>query len=71
VRKKIAPAYPVNDGKQTPMHGHPVFKAMYATAFCCRGCMEKWHQVPQGKELTEEQVARIADFLVCRIERKG
>ena len=28
VRQKLAPAHPVNDGKQTPMHGHPVFKAM-------------------------------------------
>ena len=37
VRQKLAPAEPVNDGKQTPMHGHPVFKAMHATACCCRG----------------------------------
>ena len=36
VRQKLAPAEPVNDGKQTPMHGHPVFKAMHATACCCR-----------------------------------
>ena len=27
VHQKLAPANPVNDGKQTPMHGHPVFKA--------------------------------------------
>ena len=70
VRKKIAPANPTNDGKQTPMHGHPVFKAMHATAFCCRGCMEKWYHVPQGKELTKEQITRIANFLICWIERK-
>lgn len=68
VKKKIASAYPANDGKQTPMHGHPVFKAMHATAFCCRGCMEKWYRVPQGVELSEEQVARIADFLIFWIE---
>ena len=30
VRKKLAPAEPVKDGKQTPTHGHPVFKAMHA-----------------------------------------
>ena len=32
VSQKLAPADPVNDGRQTPMHGHPVFKAMHATA---------------------------------------
>lgn len=69
VRKKIAAAYPLNDGKQTPMHGHPVFKAMHATAFCCRSCMYKWYKVPQGKELTEEMISRIADFLVYWIEK--
>jgi len=33
--------------------------------------MEKWYYVPQGKELTEAQLARIADFLVYLIERKS
>ena len=28
VRQRLAPAEPVNDGRQTPMSGHPVFKAM-------------------------------------------
>ena len=39
VRQKLAPAEPLNDGKQTPMHGHPIFKAMHATGCCCRGCV--------------------------------
>lgn len=70
LRKKIAPAYPPKDGKQTPMHGHPVFKAMHATAFCCRGCMEKWYKLPPGTALTEAQVERIADFLMYWLEQK-
>ena len=70
VRMKLAPAEPQNDGKQTPMHGHPVFKAMHATAFCCRGCMEKWYQVPKGTELTEDQQRVICDFLMAWIERQ-
>ena len=28
VEKRLAPANPLNDGKQTPMSGHPVFKAL-------------------------------------------
>ena len=25
IRDRVAPAEPINDGKQTPMNGHPVF----------------------------------------------
>jgi hypothetical protein len=41
MRDRLAPAEPKNDGKQTPMRGHPVFIAQHATATCCRGCLEK------------------------------
>ncbi len=30
VAKRLAPALPANDGKQTPMRGHPVFIAQHA-----------------------------------------
>jgi hypothetical protein len=46
IGRRLAPAYPVRDGKQTPMRGHPVFVAQHATATCCRGCLEKWHGIP-------------------------
>lgn len=70
VRQKLAPAYPLNDGKQTPMHGHPVFKAMHATACCCRGCLNKWYRVPKGVELTENQQERIVKLLIAWIEKQ-
>ena len=70
VRQKLAPAEPVNDGKQTPMHGHPVFKAMHATACCCRGCLNKWYRVPTGRELTESEQERIVNLLMAWLERK-
>lgn len=38
VAKRLAPAIIPNDGKQTPMRGHPVFIAQHATGCCCRGC---------------------------------
>ncbi|MBO4794107.1 MAG: DUF4186 domain-containing protein, partial [Deltaproteobacteria bacterium] len=69
VRQKLAPAEPVNDGKQTPMHGHPVFKAMHATACCCRGCLNKWYRVPLHQELTESQQQRIVNLLMVWIDR--
>lgn len=42
VRDRLAPSFIANDGKQTPMRGHPVFIAQHATACCCRGCLNKW-----------------------------
>ena len=30
VEKRLAPSIILNDGKQTPMHGHPVFVAQHA-----------------------------------------
>ena len=39
ISKRLAPAIIPNDGKQTPMRGHPVFIAQHATATCCRGCL--------------------------------
>ena len=71
VRKKLAPALPGNDGKQTPMSGHPVFKAMHGCACCCRGCLNKWYNVPVGIELTEDQQRRIVNLLMAWIEEKN
>ena len=54
-----SPAEPRNDGKQTPYRGHPVFVAQHATATCCRGCLAKWHGIPQGRALDEADKACI------------
>ena len=40
---------------QTPYRGHPVFVAQHATATCCRSCLERWHGIPRGRELTAEE----------------
>ncbi|MFD5543335.1 DUF4186 domain-containing protein [Streptomyces sp. NPDC127079] len=50
VARRLAPAAPVKDGKQTPYRGHPVFVAQHATATCCRGCLQRWHGIPRGRE---------------------
>ncbi len=55
ILKRLAPAFPCNDGKQTPMRGHPVFIAQHATGCCCRGCLAKWHGIAQGHELTVQE----------------
>lgn len=55
INEKLAPAIPKNDGRQTPMRGHPTFIAMHATGTCCRSCLEKWHHIPKGRELTNNE----------------
>ena len=60
---RLAPASPRNDGRQTPMRGHPVFIAQHATATCCRGCLAKWHGIPKGRPLTDEQIRYIVEVL--------
>jgi len=63
VRERLAPAEPKNDGRQTPMRGHPIFIAQHATATCCRGCLEKWHRIPRGRELTDKQIEYVIAVL--------
>lgn len=70
VAKRLAPAVIPNDGKQTPMRGHPVFIAQHACACCCRGCLNKWYRVPQGRALTENEQGRIVKLLMTWIERE-
>ncbi len=70
IEKRLAPASPENDGRQTPMRGHPVFVAQHACACCCRGCLEKWYRVPRGKPLTESEQSRIVNLLIAWIENE-
>lgn len=68
IRKRLSAAFPINDGKQTPMKGYPVFKAQHATGCCCRGCLEKWHHIPKGRALEEAEIEYIADVIMRWIE---
>ena len=63
IRERLADEIIENDGKQTPMRGHPVFVAQHATACCCRGCLYKWHHIKKNKKLSEKEIK----FIVCLI----
>ena len=65
IDKRLSPAQPVNDGRQTPMRGHPVFIAQHATATCCRSCLQKWHGIATGRPLSEAE----RDYVVAAIMR--
>lgn len=70
VARRLAPAYIANDGKQTPMHGHPVFIAQHATACCCRGCFAKWHHIPAGHELTAKEQEYAVSVIMAWIRKE-
>ena len=70
VQKRLAPAYIPNDGRQTPMRGHPVFLAQHATACCCRGCFAKWHHIPAGRPLTDQEQQYAVSVLMEWIGRQ-
>ncbi|WBQ05177.1 DUF4186 domain-containing protein [Kribbella sp. CA-293567] len=62
---KLAPAEPRNDGRQTPYRGHPVFVAQHATATCCRTCLSKWHGIPKGHALDDNERGYVVEA-ICR-----
>lgn len=68
INKRLAPKFIPNDGRQTPMRGHPVFIAQHATATCCRGCLYKWHKIKQRETLTEEQIDYVVNVIMKWIE---
>ena len=65
INERLAPESPRNDGRQTPWGNHPVFVAQHATATCCRGCLEKTHEIRKGHALTEDEIA----YVLGTIER--
>jgi uncharacterized protein DUF4186 len=70
IGRRVAPAAPHKDGKQTPYRGHPVFVAQHATGTCCRNCLQRHHEIPKGRELTAAELDYVVDVICCWIERE-
>ena len=70
IEKRLSKAIIPNDGKQTPMHGHPVFIAQHATATCCRNCLYKWYHIDKNKILTDKEIKLIVDIIMSWIKKK-
>lgn len=70
INKRLAPSFIPNDGKQTPMKGHPVFIAQHACACCCRGCLEKWYKIPKGRNLTNKEIDFIVNLIMLWIKKE-
>ena len=68
--KNISDSNPKNDGKQTPMKGHPTFIAQHACGCCCRSCLEKWHHIPKGRKLEEKEINYLTALIMEWIKRE-
>ena len=67
VNKRLAPANPKNDGRQTPTKGHPVFIAQHACGCNDRAGVEEFFGFEMGRELTEDEVGVIVDAILAWI----
>ena len=70
INKRLSPKIIVNDGKQTPMRGHPVFIAQHATATCCRSCLYKWHKIEKNKQLNKNEIDYIVLIIMSWIKEE-
>ena len=71
IKQRLAPANPKKDGEQTPMRQvHPVFIAEHACGCCCRGCLERIHHIPKGRELSSQEIDYIIKVLMTWIIRE-
>ena len=70
INKRLKDTSKVNDGKQTPMKGHPVFIAQHATATCCRTCINKWHGIDKNKILDDDEIKYIQEVIMTWIKKK-
>ena len=71
ITSRLTQPYPKNDGKQTPMKGHPVFIAQHATATCCRGCLKKWYQIEKGRALSGDEIDFVVELVMGWIGKQG
>src|SRR5262249_19460979 len=65
IDKRLAPAHPCKDGRQTPYRGHPAFIAQHATATCCRSCLASWHAIARSHARSEQE----RDYVIAVLER--
>ncbi|MYV97694.1 DUF4186 family protein [Streptomyces sp. SID3343] len=70
VARRIGPAKPAKDGKQTPYRGHPVFVAQHATGTCCRDCLEELHGIAKGNQLDKAELNYVVNVICLWLTRE-
>ena len=70
VRKKLAPANPPFDGRQTKKEGNILFYAQHATGTCCRKCLHYWHGIEKGRDLSEAEITFVVGWIQLYIGQR-
>lgn len=60
----VGSAAPYRDGTQTPYEGNIIYYGQHAVACCCRKCIEYWHGIPAGRELTERELNYLSHLVM-------
>lgn len=68
LEKKVGQAEIYRDGMQTPKGGGAIHFAQHATATCCRKCIEYWHGIPRGRELTSTELDYCAGLVLAYLD---
>ena len=69
IETRLAPAEPANDGRQTPMKGHPIFIGQHATGTCCR-MLGKWHNIPGDRSLDPSEIDYVLGVLAVWLKKQ-
>ncbi len=68
VNKRLAPANPKNDGRQTPTKGHPVFIAQHACGCNDRASLEEFFGIEMGRALSDDEAEMVVDVILRWID---
>jgi hypothetical protein len=67
----VGPAFPYRDGHQVPYESADIVNyARHATAACCRKCIEYWHGVPTGREMTPDEIGYLVKLVMKYVDYK-
>jgi nucleoid DNA-binding protein len=72
-RFKNGTVEPYNDGQQTTDkigEMTVIHYGQHATGTCCRKCIEVWHGIPRGRELTEDEIDYLTELLLVYVRFK-
>lgn len=71
LQRSVGPAFPYRDGHQVPYESNDIVNyAQHATAACCRKCIEYWHGIPTGREMTGEEIAYLVKLVMKYVDYK-
>ena len=71
LEQKIGKAAIFRDGTQTKKEGSALLYAQHATATCCRKCLEYWHGIERGRELTGEELSYCEAMVIAYLDARA